>query len=191
VVHALHSDAVGRYQSWDTAEDEGENNAYSSCATGELAPDYKLRVTEVWRDKMGFTDLCHKIVQKATEANIDGKLRKVVIEKKSTGVAAINHLKTAGPEWLRPLIFANTPHTSKVQRANAAAPWCENGMVLLPEPSGAVPWLLTFETELLTFPGSAEKDQVDSFTQLVWYLNNFLAEGLRFSAAPFVDQRKG
>jgi len=50
---------------------------------------------------------------------------------------------------------------------------------LLPHPSEHAPWLLEFENELFSFPGSAFKDQVDSFSQLVIYTENLLSEGLR------------
>lgn len=176
-VAPVQNDRVGIYQSWDTAEDEGESHAYSSCATGEMSPDYRLRIAEVWRDKLNFTDLCHAIVRKAEVFRNTGQLCAVLIEKKSSGVQALNHLRTTGPEWLRPLLVDVTPHGSKEMRANAASPWCELGRVQLPAPGPHVPWLHTFESELFSFPGSAQKDQVDSFTQLIWFLHNYLAEG--------------
>lgn len=179
--HPVQNDCVAVYQSWDTAEDTGEANAYSSCTTGELTPDYKLRVPEVWRGKMGFTDLCAEIVSKAERANYSGKLRAVLVEKKSTGGPAVNHLRATGPDWLRPLLVEVNPKGSKEQRGNAASPWCEMGCVLLPTPGDHAPWLHTFELELFSFPGSAQKDQVDSFTQLIWYLHNYLAEGAGLS----------
>lgn len=180
----VQNDAVGRYQSWDTAEETGKTAAYSSCCEGELTPEYKMRLTHVERDKLAFPDLCRAIVKRAEIGNYDGKLRRVLIEKKSTGGPAAAQLMSTGPEWLRPLIQTVTPRGSKVQRANSASAWCDLGMVLLPRPSGEVVWLHPFETELFTFPGSAEKDQVDSFTQLIWYLHNFLAEGAGINLAP-------
>lgn len=180
----VQNDAVGRYQSWDTAEDTDETAAFSSCCEGELTPEYKLRLTHVERDKLAFPDLCRAIVKRAEAGNYDGKLRRVLIEKKSTGGPAAAQLMSTGPEWLRPLIQTVTPRGSKVQRANSASAWCDLGMVLMPRPSGDVPWLHEFETELFSFPGSQNKDQVDSFTQLIWYCHNFLAEGAGINLAP-------
>ena len=52
-------------------------------------------------------------------------------------------------------------------------------MVLLPHPGEGAEWLLDFEDELFSFPQSAYMDQVDACSQLILYLENYLAEGWR------------
>ena len=49
--------AVARYISWDTASKDREEHAYTACTVGELMPDYRMVVREVWRDKLQFPDL--------------------------------------------------------------------------------------------------------------------------------------
>jgi hypothetical protein len=56
--------------------------------------------------------------------------------------------------------------------------------VLLPAPSELSPWLVDFEDELFTFPGSEFMDQVDAFSQLILYTENLLAEGWRARQQP-------
>ena len=50
-------------------------------------------------------------------------------------------------------------------------------MVLLPHPGAGAVWLMDFEDELFSFPQSAFLDQVDAFSQLVLFVENYLAEG--------------
>jgi predicted phage terminase large subunit-like protein len=175
----VHNSCVSRIQSWDTAESVEESAAYTSCLTGELSADYKAHITDSWRDRMEFPDLVKAVIRRAESANRDGKLNAVLIENKSSGVQLIQTLNASGPEWLRPLIVPVNPAMSKELRGQRASVWCENGSVLLPHPSADAPWLYDFEQELFTFPGSLKKDQVDTFSQLVWYWENMLAEGSR------------
>ena len=50
-------------------------------------------------------------------------------------------------------------------------------MVLLPHPGPTAPWLLDFEDELMSFPQSTYADQVDAFSQLILFAENYLAAG--------------
>jgi predicted phage terminase large subunit-like protein len=118
----------------------------------------------------------------ARQFNADGLLRGVIIEDKSSGKSARYTLQAAAPSWLRGMIYPFKPQGSKEARASAASVWCRNGMVLLPHPGEAVPWLLTFEDELFSFPQSAYADQVDAFGQGITFLENYLAEGYRARA---------
>lgn len=174
---------VARAISWDTAEKTEEGNAYSACSVGELSPAYQMDLREVVRDRWEFPELCRQIEGVAARHNRDEKLTAVLIEDKSSGTAAIQSLMTLGPDWLKRLIVSVNPKGDKIQRAYAASAWCTDsaGVVWLPAPSDACPWLFTFEEELFSFPASVYKDQVDSFTQLIWYWTHFLAAGLGVS----------
>jgi len=140
-------------------------------------PDYQLLIREVYRDKLQFPSLPDAIAAMATRHNKDGKLRNVLIEDKASGISAYQTLSLNAEEWLRPLLVAFNPPTDKENRAKQAAVWCRNDMVLLPQPGPL--WLYDFEDEIFGFPQSTYKDQVDSFVQLILWVENLLAEGYR------------
>jgi len=176
---ALRGKAVARYQSWDTAEEVGDDNAWTVCVTFEVLQDYRLAVRHVFRQRMTFDALPMTIESLARQWNADGRLKGVVIEDKSSGKSAIHTLQATAATWLREMIHPYRPRGSKEARASSASVWCRNGMVLLPEPGDGVDWLLDFEDELFSFPQSAFADQVDAFGQGCLFLENYLAEGWR------------
>lgn len=175
----LMTQVVARWVSWDTALKDDVDNAYTAAVVGELTADYRLLVRRVWRARLQFPELPDTIVTHARRANDDDRLRGVLIEDKASGTSAYQTLTATAEDWLKPLLIPFMPSGDKEQRANQAAVWCRNGCVLLPAPAIEAPWLIDFEDELFTFPGSAFKDQVDAFAQLVLYAENLLAEGLR------------
>ena len=174
---ALRGQVVARYQSWDTAEEIGDGSAWTVGVTVEVLKDYRMAVRHVYRERMTFDALPSTIENMARQWNADGLLKGVVIEDKSSGKSARYALQAAAPVWLRELIHPFRPQGSKEARASAASVWCRNGMVLLPHPGDEVPWLLTFEDELFSFPQSAYADQVDAFGQAVTFLENYLSAG--------------
>lgn len=170
---------VARWLSWDTALKDDQENAYSACTVGELWPDYRLAIREVYRERMGFPDLPDRIQSMAARYNRDGKLRGVIIEDKASGTSAYQTLRKNADSWLHDLLVAFMPTEDKTTRGNQAAVWCKNECVLLPEPGDHCLWLYDFEDELFNFPGSVYKDQVDSFSQLILYTENLLEDGWR------------
>jgi len=174
----LSPTVIARYLSSDTALD-GESNAYTAVTVGELTPNYRLNIREVWRDRLQFPLLPDAIEHIATRWNMDGLLRGVIIEDKASGTSALQTLRAAAPAWLRDLLISFQPNGDKETRAKQSAVWCANGSVSLPQPSDAVPWLFDFTRELFEFPRGAYADQVDSFAQLIIYLENMLEEGYR------------
>lgn len=172
---SLKSQVLARYQSWDTAEEETETAAYSACVTGEILANYHLAIRHVYRKRLTFDALPADIESQARLWNGDGKLQNVIIEYKSSGKSAFQTLRASAPEWLRGLLFDFRVTDSKEARAGAAAVWCRNDTVELPHPGPDVPWLMDFEDELFTFPQSTFKDQVDAFSQLILFVENYLA----------------
>lgn len=170
---------VGRWISWDTGLKAKETNDYSSYTVGELLPDYRLVVRRVARDRWEFPDLPAQMETVARQFNLDGKLRGLIIEDKVSGTSAYQTLMASAADWLKRVLIAFQPVGDKTQRAQQGAVWCKNDCVLLPQPHALVPWLVDFEDELFTFPGSTHDDQVDGFSQLLLYLENLLAEGWR------------
>lgn len=175
----VRGQVIARFQSWDTAEEVGDDNAWTVCVTGEILKDYRLAIRHVFRQRMTFDALPGTIESLARQWNIDGLLRGVIIEDKSSGKSARYTLQAAAPEWLRGLIFPFKPQGSKEARASAASVWCRNNMVLLPHPGDGAEWLLDFEDELFSFPQSAFADQVDAFGQAIVFLENYLTAGYK------------
>lgn len=168
---------IARFQSWDTAEETKETSAYTVGITGDIIDNYRLVIRDVYRERLTFDVLPQSIESLARQWVADGRLRGVVIEDKSSGKSANQTLRATSPEWLRELLSPYQPRGSKEARAGAAAVWCRNGMVLLPHPGPGAPWLMDFEDELFSFPQSAFLDQVDAFSQLILFVENYLAEG--------------
>lgn len=170
---------VARWHSWDTALSEEDTSAYSALIVGELWPDYRMVIREAWRGRLDFPGLLDAMTNFAKRDNYDHKLRAVIIEDKASGTSAVQTLQGSSVPWLSSLIVPFMPSGDKERRAKQASVWCANGSVMLPHPSESAPWLVDFESELFSFPGSTFKDQVDAFDQLIIYCENLLAEGLR------------
>lgn len=124
--------------------------------------------------------LAETVRDRAVAGNRDGKLEKVIIEDQASGTGVVQTLGL-GDAWLAKRLFAFRPglHGDKVQRAQQAALWCKRGCVLLPHPGASSPWLYEFEKQLFQFPDVEYRDMVDAFSQLVIYLENYLAAGWR------------
>lgn len=182
---------IARWISFDTAEKDGPNNAFTAAVVGELWPDYRLAIREVFRERLTFPALPLAVRSLAGRYVQDGKLRQVLIEDKSSGTSAFQTLMASSEDWLKPFLFAFQPSGDKVTRAQQAAVWAHNDCVLLPEPDEYAPWLLDFENEVFDFPNSAFMDQVDALSQLVIFVENLLAEGWRARGGAYVVSKPG
>ncbi len=168
---------LGRFQSWDTAEETKESSAYTVGVTGDILDDFRLVIRDVYRERLTFDVLPQTIESQARVHLGNDLLRGIVIEDKSSGKSANQTLRATSPEWLRELLSPYQAMGPKEARAGAAAVWCRNGMIWLPHPGPGAPWLMDFEDELFSFPQAAFLDQVDAFSQLVLFVENYLAEG--------------
>ncbi len=177
---ALIYGVVGRYHSWDTATKDGEQHAFTALVAGELTADYRLLISLAWQERLTVPFLAGKVREKAEAGNRDGKLESIIIEDKSSGIGLVQTLRL-GDDWLAERLVAFRPHNygDKVQRAQQAALWCKRDCVLLPEPSPAAPWLYELEKQLYAFPDVEFKDLVDAFSQLVIFMEHYLAAGWR------------
>lgn len=93
------------------------------------------------------------------------KFSELLVEDAANGPAVID---TLSRETTGYIIRSVRPLGGKEARANAAAPWYEQGKVW--HPTGAS-WLQTYEDQLLGFPGAAHDDLVDSTTQVLNYVS--------------------
>jgi len=172
--------AVGRWLSFDTALKDSEANDYTAMGVYELAPDYRLRKVSAHWQRLQFPQLAQEIEDQAERWNRDGKLRGVVIEDRGSGTSALQTLRQSAPDWLAELLVGFEPRLSKEGRARQASLWCERGCVLLPYPCDEAGWLLSFcDDFLFKFPNGMFDDPVDEFTQIIIYLEHYLAQGWR------------
>ena len=88
----------------------------------------------------------------------------VLIEDAASGVALIQDLKRDGFYKAQ----AVKPKDTKMMRLQAQTALIEAGMVFLPL---SAPWLETYLHELMMFPATIHKDQVDSTTQALAFLS--------------------
>jgi predicted phage terminase large subunit-like protein len=174
---AIANKVVARWISWDTAMRDSDTSAYTACTVAELAPDYQLLIRQVWRDKLEFPDLVTAIRQFAELYNTDGKLKAIILEDKISGTSAYQTLLRIAPRWLQEKLIAFMPTTDKLARAQQISVWCKRGCIQFPFAGEEASWLYEFESELFSFPDSVYKDQVDSFVQIVLYLENLIADG--------------
>ena len=167
-----------RYMSWDTAISEKETAAYTVNVVGELMPDHRLLIRDVFRERVNFPDLTDSMGTEIGVWNFDYKLSDILIEVKGpSGLASLQMMAATDDAWWIDSLVPISPSVSKEERANLAAAWVKAGMVWLPYPDAGALWLAEFEKELFGFPNTTFSDQVDAFSQLVLYLGPILEEG--------------
>lgn len=176
---SLWTKTVGRWISWDTAEKDKETNAWTVATVFDLMADYRVAVRHVRRFRCQTPDLIAEARSMATEYNADNKLRGIIIEDRSTGTTLYQTLAQAHEAWLRQMLYPFLSSDSKEMRAKQASVWVGLGCVLMPHPHERISWLLDWEEEIFNFPGTTFKDQVDSFSQGIIYLEHLLSAGYR------------
>jgi predicted phage terminase large subunit-like protein len=94
-----------------------------------------------------------------------------LIEDKANGTAIIEELQRSFAN-----VIAVNPLGGKIARARAASPTLEAGNVWLPDPEvfpESAVWVQALIESCTKFPRGANDDDVDAFTQLVAYLNQY------------------
>lgn len=179
-IQRVRRESVGRWLVIDSAEEDTPGADYTAAGTLDLSPSYRLQLTGMQTDKLEWPDLLPWIEGIALNADFDGKLRGVVIERASSGRQALQTLEAASDHWLSPYISGFDPGTkSKVGRAKRAALWTRQGCVELPMPDDDE-WVEPFTEELFSFPDVEHDDRTDTLTVGILWLENILAEGLAF-----------
>ena len=184
-------------QVWDTAFEEGEENAYSARTTWGIFP-YTDKVTvgpvengqtrdvmrycalllEAWRGKVEFPELR----EEAIRGNKKYKPDRVLIERKASGHSLIQELRRAG----LPARPANPKHVSKSKRARgyAAQTVLEDGCIFYPckwKPDGHgggkwVPysWVQAVIDECASYPDGEYNDFGDTCSHAWIWLRNWM-----------------
>ena len=149
-------------QSWDTASKTDQLNDYSVCTTWYMFMK-KFYLLDVYRARLTFPDLKHKVVELAGRQYTSRRIsvRRVLIEDMGTGTPLIQQLRREPHDFST---IAFKPKGDKTFRFQDAAAYFEGEQVFLPR---SAPWLDDYKTELLGFPDTRFDDQVDSTSQLL------------------------
>jgi predicted phage terminase large subunit-like protein len=147
------------FQSWDTANKDGEENDYSACTTW-LVKDSCYYLLDVYKEKLQFPDLVVALKKQYEK----WKPRSIVIEDKASGQQLLQTLRR---ETKLPIVAYNPKQMSKAERMNTASIDVEAGRVYL---KNKAVWLEELLHELKVFPNGKYKDTGDSFSMFInWY----------------------
>jgi len=165
------------FQSWDTASSTSEKAAYSACLTFVVEGD-RVQLIDVHRARISPDEIGNV----ARSQYFQHRPKVVLVEEANTGFTVSTTLRAipgAVVETVRPI-------QSKEKRLEECRGMFVNKRVLLPEDAD---WLDTYKSELLAFPHSRYKDQVDATTQfLTWILPRMegVIDDRRIRKHPFV-----
>jgi predicted phage terminase large subunit-like protein len=144
-----------RYQSWDTAFKEGEENDYSVCTSWGLKDD-GFYLLHRFKMRCDFPTL----EQRAMELAAAFVPNQILIEDKASGQSLVQALKRR----TRLPVKAVKIDRDKVARLNAVSGYIEAKRLWLPQNEE---WVSDYIDELTTFPACAHDDSVDSTTQFL------------------------
>jgi predicted phage terminase large subunit-like protein len=145
-------------QSWDVASTTGESRDWSVCTTW-LTFKRNYYLLDVWRGRLEFPQLRHKLVALAREHSPN----RILIEQAGPGLHLIQELR-ANPVSRVPVPIGIKPIGDKLVRMEAQCARFEAGQVFLPKEA---PWLSEFLHEILAFPNARNDDQIDSVSQFL------------------------
>ena len=152
--------------SWDTANKTDEINAPSVCTMWRYGNSGGYHLADLFNRRMDYPTLKRMVISLAERDNPHA----ILIEDKASGQSLIQDLRSSTSLN----IIAIEPKGDKVFRANEVSATVEAGRLILPESS---PWLADYESEMLGFPNTAFKDQVDSTTQFLQWVKNHDIKG--------------
>ncbi len=142
-------------QSWDLAFKDNKSSSYvCGQVWGKKNANYYL-IDQV-RKRISFTKSIQALINTVDKFP---ETEKIYIEEKANGAAVIDVLKDKIPG-----IIAINPKGSKYARAVSVSPLFEAGNIFLPHESYK-PWISEYTKELISFPNSANNDQVDATSQ--------------------------
>ena len=160
----------------------GENNAYSACSVVAVMRNRTFYLLQVVRARLDMTKLLESVLQAYNSVVQESGFFRIkpvlLIEDAASGTPLINLLRNLKDIYGRVLnIEAIKPKGDKIDRLYGITPYIENGQLLFPPDGveGKERWWPDFKKELLSFPNSKYKDQVDSLTQAISYGQELLA----------------
>lgn len=162
-------------QSWDTGNKVGPNCAYSCCVTA-LVRGNDVYILHVLRRRMEIHELRNAVIELARAYNA----RELLIEDMASGQQLIQELLRIKPHGV-PVPIPEKPSTDKESRIRGVAAMIEAGQLHLPREE---PWLVDFKAELLGFPHTRYRDQVDALSQLLGRVRTWQQVPIQLNAGP-------
>lgn len=149
-------------QSWDPAFMASSTTSYSVCTTwGRFKGKWYL--LDVMRKKLDYVDLKRCVVSMMKQWKAD----KVVIELDGSGGRLVEQLREDGyKKWV---IGTKTGMKNKEERLIEQSERLINGSYVFPDQAS---WLQDLRREFMAFPDGTYKDQVDSISQFIAWINN-------------------
>lgn len=176
-VYAEPADSANGHviQSWDTANKTGPGNAYLCCITA-LVRRNDIYILDVLRKRMEFHELCSS----AIGLTLEYSARDLLIEDMASGQQLIQELGRLAPAGV-PVPIPEKPTSDKASRAEGISAMIEAGQLHLPREA---PWLVDFKSELLGFPHTRFRDQVDALSQLMARVRSRQQVPIQVNAGP-------
>jgi predicted phage terminase large subunit-like protein len=179
---ALASRIIGRYLSYDTAFKDTESSDFTGLTVWDMLADNTVLLRQVRNDRLEMPQLLATVRADVDRHDAAGTLRGIIMEEAGSGISALQILRAGLPPKYASLLRPFKPGgASKVARARAVTQWCALGLVKLPHPSEAVPWLDAFagpEGKLWKFPTVEHDDDIDSFVQALLFFTPWLHQAM-------------
>ncbi|MBN1281916.1 MAG: phage terminase large subunit [Alphaproteobacteria bacterium] len=157
--------------SLDSANKTGINNAYSAFCIVVMTRDYKFYLLDVVRGKWDFAELTEKTIEIYNTWKHQlggGNCVKLLIEDMASGQQLIQILsKGRDQQGYGFNVEGIKPEGDKISRLRGTSLFIQQGRLLFPKYDE--PWWADFKKELLGFPHTKCKDQVDALTQAITY----------------------
>lgn len=128
-----------KIQSWDTANKDKADSAYSVCTTWGVVGD-KAYLLDVFRARLEFPALRRQVINQAQIHGADT----VLIEEAGSGIQLIQQLRAESFGQVRAIL----PQGSKLAQMEAQSVRVENGQVYVPNEA---PWLAEYLHEFALF----------------------------------------
>lgn len=157
--------------SWDTANKTGASNAYSAAVAVVMTYDRHFYLVDIYRDRWDMPSLVKTAIdiynQWKYKTDAGAKVE-MLVEDAASGTQLIQYLNTTPDAGGYPFnVTPIKPNGDKVSRLIGCSALIENGTLQFPKDEK--PWWADFKKELLGFPGTKYKDQVDALTQCINY----------------------
>lgn len=156
-----------KFQSWDTAFKNKQENDYSVCTTWGLG-EKGFYLIDCWRHKVIYPDLERQVKLQYDKH----KPNLVGIEDAASGQSLIQNLQR---NTMLPIKAIPVSGKDKQVRANLCSPLFEIGRVFLPDNAS---FNADIVNECAEFPHSAHDDIVDSITQALSWLRNISSNSI-------------
>jgi predicted phage terminase large subunit-like protein len=147
-------------QSWDLTFKELGSSFVVGQLWGRRGADFFL--VDQLRGRWGFSETCKQIIEFSRK---HPRARVKLIEDKANGPAVLDALKSRIPG-----LIAVKPDGGKEARCSAVSPLFESGNVFIPSTASS-PWVAELVEEWVSFPSSANDDQVDAMSQALTRLS--------------------